>query len=573
MKKTPLKIALLFLISYCSYLTVQAETEATTGVAPTEISKEAASQKNSDHAKAKELLANIDQLSKQSINLKKKFKKVPAIDLLLIISLVAETEKELRDELDAVIVIQQKMEANAPDTQQLLQEIQTISNLQAAILKEESANLEKIINQLRKEDSQDNKTKFAIKRAKQAKYELLTAWQQNIERQKILGMDVTQSSEDLGSTVQYIAISQTGRIRLILDTMNEINSYMETATEDEKKNLEKQLGQLEWKKASEAENLEKMIAIMQELEMNTTKFGQALVLATGKILNEQVEAKAVIGLFKQLIGNATIWFKTNLPIIVFRILAFIGIILLFRIIAGFIRGLINKATSAKAETSQLLHNFLGSIVHKIIMLLGIIIALSQLGIEIGPLLAGMGVMGFVVGFALQDALSNFASGLMILIYRPFDIDDFVDVAGISGKVKQMNLVSTTILTFDRKRMIIPNNKIWGDIITNVSAESIRRVDLVFGIGYNDSMAHAEQVLKSIIDADDRILKEPETTIKVNTLGASSVDFIVRPWVKSSDYWGVYWDITRIVKERFDAEGISFPYPQSDIHVIQEHKPS
>ncbi|NOR80506.1 MAG: mechanosensitive ion channel, partial [Methyloprofundus sp.] len=421
----------------------------------------------------------------------------------------------------------------------------------------------------RNEDTQDNKTKFSIERAKQAKYQLLTAWQQNIERQKLLNMDVAQSSRDLRHTVQFIAIAQTGRIRLILDAMNELNSYMDTATVDEQIKIEKKLGQLEWQKASEAENLEQMIAIMQQLDMNTTKFGQALVVATGKILNEQVEAKAVIGLFKQLIGKATIWVKTNLPIIIFRILAFVGIILGFKVIAAFIRGLINKATSSsKFDSSQLLQNFLGSIVHKTIMLLGIIIALSQLGIEIGPLLAGMGVMGFVVGFALQDALSNFASGLMILIYRPFDVDDFVDVAGISGKVNQMNLVSTTILTFDRKRMIIPNNKIWGDIITNISAENIRRVDLVFGIGYEDSIAQAEQVLQSIIDADERILKDPEPTIKVNALGESSVDFIVRPWVNSQDYWGVYWDITRIVKERFDEEGISIPYPQRDVHFIR-----
>ena len=564
MKKLPIKIPLLLIISYLFCFNVQAETETTTDTAPTEVSKE-----GSSILKAEKLLANIYQLSDQAIELKEKFKEVPAIDLLLFLSLVMETEKELRSDLDNLIAIQQKIDVNSPESLRLLQEAQAISTLQATILKEESAGLEKVINQLRNEDTQDNKTKFSIERAKQTKYELLTAWQQNIERQKLLNMDVTQSSRDLGHTVQFIAIAQTGRIRLILDAMNELNSYMDTATVDEQIKIEKKLGQLEWQKASEAENLEQMIAIMQQLDMNTTKFGQALVVATGKILNEQVEVKAVIGLFKQLIGNATIWFKTNLPIIIFRILAFVGIILGFQVIAAFIRGLINKATSSsKFDSSQLLQNFLGSIVHKTIMLLGIIIALSQLGIEIGPLLAGMGVMGFVVGFALQDSLSNFASGLMILIYRPFDVDDFVDVAGISGKVDQMNLVSTTILTFDRKRMIIPNTKIWGDIITNISAENIRRVDLVFGIGYEDSIAQAEQVLQSIIDADERILKDPEPTIKVNALGESSVDFIVRPWVNSQDYWGVYWDITRLVKERFDEEGISIPYPQRDVHFIR-----
>ena len=564
MKKLPIKIYLLLIISYLFCFNIQAETETTTDTTPTEVSKE-----RSSMLKAEKLLANIYQLSDQAIELKEKFKEVPAIDLLLFLSLVMETEKELRSDLDNLIAIQQKIDVNSPESLRLLQEAQAISTLQATILKEEYAGLDKVINQLRNEDNQDNKTKFSIERAKQAKYGLLMAWQQNIERQKLLNMDVTRSSRDLGHTVQFIAMAQTGRIRLTLDAMNELNSYMDTATVDEQIKIEKKLGQLEWQKASEAENLEQMIAIMQQLDMNTTKFGQALVVATGKILNEQVEVKAVIGLFKQLIGNATIWFKTNLPIIIFRILAFVGIILGFQVIAAFIRGLINKATSSsKFDSSQLLQNFLGSIVHKTIMLLGIIIALSQLGIEIGPLLAGMGVMGFVVGFALQDSLSNFASGLMILIYRPFDVDDFVDVAGISGKVDQMNLVSTTILTFDRKRMIIPNTKIWGDIITNISAENIRRVDLVFGIGYEDSIAQAEQVLQSIIDADERILKDPEPTIKVNALGESSVDFIVRPWVNSQDYWGVYWDITRLVKERFDEEGISIPYPQRDVHFIR-----
>jgi len=561
MKKLPIKIPLLLIISYLFCFNVQAETETTTDTALTEVSKE-----SSSILKAEKILANIYQLSDQAIELKEKFKEVTSIDLLLFLSLVMETEKELRSDLDNLIAIQQKIDVNSPESLRLLQEAQAISTLQATILNEESAGLEKVIHQLQNENNQDNKTKFSIERAKQAKYGLLMAWQQNIERQKLLNMDVTQSSRDLGDTVQFIAIAQTGRIRLILDVMNELNSYMDTATADEQKKIEQKIGQLEWQKASEAENLQKMVAIMQQLDMNTTKFGQVLVVATGKILNEQVEAKAVIGLFKQLISNATIWFKINLPIIIFRILAFVGIILGFKVIAAFIRGLINKATSSsKFDSSQLLQNFLGSIVHKTIMLLGIIIALSQLGIEIGPLLAGMGVMGFVVGFALQDSLSNFASGLMILIYRPFDVDDFIDVAGISGKVSQMNLVSTTILTFDRKRMIIPNTKIWGGIITNISAENIRRVDLVFGIGYEDSMAQAEQVLQSIIDADERILKDPEPTIKVNALGESSVDFIVRPWVNSQDYWGVYWDITRIVKERFDEEGISIPYPQRDVH--------
>jgi small conductance mechanosensitive channel len=200
------------------------------------------------------------------------------------------------------------------------------------------------------------------------------------------------------------------------------------------------------------------------------------------------------------------------------------------------------------------------------MIIGFAVALSQLGIEIGPLLAGMGVMGFVVGFALQDTLSNFASGMMILVYRPYDVGDFVNVSGISGQVKEMNLVSTTILTIDHQRMVIPNSKIWGDIITNVTAESLRRVDMVFGISYSDSIEKTETVLHKMMNDHPLILDDPKPLIKVHTLNTSSVDFIVRPWVNTKDYWDVYWDITRQIKEEFDLAGISIPFPQQDVHL-------
>ena len=265
--------------------------------------------------------------------------------------------------------------------------------------------------------------------------------------------------------------------------------------------------------------------------------------------------------------------NSDSPLIIFRILSFLFILFIFRILAAIARRIIDKATaSSKFDSSQLLKDFLSSIAHKTVMIIGFIVAFSQLGIEVGPLLAGMGIMGFVVGFALQDTLSNFTSGLMTLIYRPFDIDNFVNVAGgISGEVKQINLVSTTILTIDNQRLIIPNNKIWGDITTNVTAERVRRIDFVFGIGYGDSISEAEKVLRDIVDEHELVLKKPETLIKIHTLNESSVDFIVRPWVKTQDYWDVHWDITRLVKEHFDAEGISIPFPQRDVHVIQEGK--
>ena len=203
------------------------------------------------------------------------------------------------------------------------------------------------------------------------------------------------------------------------------------------------------------------------------------------------------------------------------------------------------------------------------MVIGVLMALSQVGISLGPMLAGLGVAGFVVGFALQDSLSNFAAGGMILIYRPYDVDDFVEIAGAAGLVKKMSLVSTTIATFDNQTLVVPNSKIWGDVIKNVTAQKVRRVDLEFGIGYSDDVEHAERVLEDILDKNEMVLKKPEPMIKLHALADSSVNFAVRPWVKTDDYWDVYWDITREVKMRFDREGISIPFPQRDVPMFTE----
>ncbi len=158
---------------------------------------------------------------------------------------------------------------------------------------------------------------------------------------------------------------------------------------------------------------------------------------------------------------------------------------------------------------------------------------------------------------------------MILIYQPFDIGDTIEVPEVSGVVQNMNLVSTLILTFDHQKLIVPNNKIWGNVIRNVHSETTRRVDMVFGIGYEADIEHAENVLKDILHNHKYVLDEPESTIKVHTLNESSVDFVVRPWTRTEHYWDVYWDITRTVKIRFDQEGISIPFPQRDIHIINE----
>jgi small conductance mechanosensitive channel len=210
-----------------------------------------------------------------------------------------------------------------------------------------------------------------------------------------------------------------------------------------------------------------------------------------------------------------------------------------------------------------------SVTRGLIMIFGVLVALSQMGISVGPLLAGLGVAGFIVGFALQDTLANFASGLMILFYRPFDVGDLVETGGVFGKVQDMSLVNTTILTVDNQTLVVPNSKIWGDVIKNVTAQNMRRVDMVFGIGYADDIPKAEGILEDIVKRHDKVLEDPAPVVRLHELGESSVNFIVRPWVKRDDYWDVYWDITRAVKMRFDADGVTIPFPQRDVHLYTD----
>jgi small conductance mechanosensitive channel len=248
---------------------------------------------------------------------------------------------------------------------------------------------------------------------------------------------------------------------------------------------------------------------------------------------------------------------------------FVAIVVAFWFIAILLARTTRKALALGGNSSVLLTEFLVGMVRRIVVAIGIIVGLSALEVNIGPLLAVIGAAGFVVAFALQDTLSNFASGIMIMFYRPFDVDDFVEVAGIGGKVKSLNLVSTTITTVDNKRMVVPNNTIWGNIITNATGSMTRRVDMTFGIGYDDDIGKAKEVLEQIVADHPKVLDTPEPVIQLHELADSSVNFVCRPWTRTADYWSVYWDITREVKERFDKKGISIPYPQRDIHVYQE----
>lgn len=238
-----------------------------------------------------------------------------------------------------------------------------------------------------------------------------------------------------------------------------------------------------------------------------------------------------------------------------------------RIVIGLMMKLLGKIF-AKTSMDEMLSNFIQSIAKAFLFLILLIAVLSQLGVDTTSLVALIGAAGLAIGLALKDSLENFASGVMLLVTKPFKNGDFVEAGGVTGVVEKINIFNTIMRTGDNKEIIVPNGSIYSDAITNYSARDTRRVDMVFGIGYDDDFKKAKEILQRLVAEDERILTDPEPVIAMGELGASSVDFIVRAWVQSGDYWKVKWSMNERVKETFDAEGISIPYPQMDVHVHQ-----
>ncbi len=219
----------------------------------------------------------------------------------------------------------------------------------------------------------------------------------------------------------------------------------------------------------------------------------------------------------------------------------------------------------KSKMDDMLVEFIASIAKAILLLFVVIAALDQLGVDTTSLIALLGAAGLAVGLALQNSLSNFAAGVMLIVFRPFKAGDFVEAAGVAGVVETISIFSSTFRTGDNKEVIIPNGSIYGGTITNYSARDTRRIDMVFGIGYGDDIKRAKEILQAIVDADERILTDPAPVIAVAELADSSVNFVVRPWAKTGDYWAVLWDVTEKVKLEFDKNGIEIPFPQTVIH--------
>ena len=242
------------------------------------------------------------------------------------------------------------------------------------------------------------------------------------------------------------------------------------------------------------------------------------------------------------------------------VIFFVGKWVVNLVVNGLMKGM------QKGELDITLRRFIGNLARMLLMLFVIIAAINQLGVQTASLIALLGAAGLAVGLALQGSLSNFAAGVLIVLFRPYKVGDWIEGGGIAGAVEEVQILTTVLKTGDNKRVIVPNSQIMGTTITNYSANETRRVDLVVGVSYSDDLDKVRKELQDLVDADERILKDPAVTIAVSELADSSVNFVLRPWVKTADYWAVYFDLTERIKKRFDEVGISIPFPQRDVYI-------
>ena len=325
---------------------------------------------------------------------------------------------------------------------------------------------------------------------------------------------------------------------------------------------------------SVAVSLERNLKLLSRFDFNTTRYRKQLLSVTGEVSTGLVDLEVVGAVLESWWTDFVTFVSDNASSFVLKAVVFFVTVYFFVALGRFLQRLIGRGLDAgQFDLSQLARNMILSITRNLVVMLGLLVALSQVGISLGPLLTGLGIAGFIVGFALQDSLSNFASGMLILLYRPFDVGDTIEAAGARGRVSHMSLVNTTIMTFDNQTLIVPNNKIWQDVIKNVTSQTERRIDMEFPVAYDEDIDRVEALLHDILKGDERVLAEPEPQIKVGSFGDSSVNIICRPWVNTENYWDVLFDLNKQVKQAFDREGIAIPFPQRDVHIYQEPVPA
>ena len=525
---------------------------------------QSAQQKNNEVAKSEETL-NQSEITQISDTMKLLTKKAQTLkgDRLAIVQLeIYNMNEKLRK------VLKSAVEQKDSDKTLLTQQIQMQTEYYKFYLSYIEKKLDSLQTEIEKASKEDRLLmQIPLNELRIGQAILYTEQYQNYAWLQSLDIDTDKQISEFKDKLQDLAHFTSAALNYSLTHKESLQRQLDglpTAQAD-KINLEISYLQRDINTYSKA--LSRLVDTADSLSIDTVELRHELFTATGDITHDLFSWAVLKSTFLSWSTQFTSWFVSNSPNMLFNIFMFVLILALARVLAQFVQHILKKAVKAPhLKLSNLMQQFILSMSVKLIFCVALLIALAQVGLDLTPVIAGLGVAGIIIGFALQDTLSNFASGMMLLIYRPFDEGDWINAAGVEGTVSHVSLVNTTIRTFSNEVLLVPNSKIWMEVIINRTYEKVRRVDMVFGIGYKDSIPKAEKIFEEILAADERVLKAPAPIIKVNTLGESSVDFIVRPWVRTDDYVDVMRDCTREVKMRFDAEGINIPFPQRDIHL-------
>jgi len=536
-----------------------------------------AAEVNATEAKSQDPLDAVSHLEQEIKRYGAEYRKASDEEKKVIRGQLAIAKKAYREGLGDLVKELSRMDPADQTAAGLKSQVAERVTRESRVLRDDYAEIADVVSQLReKREGVTGEELVALEQEISRELEigdsLVRDLVANADQLEVLGLSSGSDLQKLDELLEKRARALSGRLDLIEGELKVQAEQQAKASADDKKAIAPAVAALDIRKQAVATSLQVVIEAMRQRGMETSEYRQRLFSATGEITSDILDTGVAVGLAREWTTALYDWFIENGPAVLVKVLVVLAILFLFKFLSRVAARLVRRAVDAsKLQLSQLLKEFFVSAASKAVMVVGVLVALSQLGVQVGPLLAGLGVMGFIVGFALQDTLSNFAAGLMILVYRPFDVGDFIEAGGVTGKVSQMSLVSTTVATPDNQKLVVPNNKIWGGVIRNVTAQPNRRVDMTFGIGYGDDIAKAEKVLMDLLTSHPLVLSNPEPVVKLHALGESSVDFIVRPWTRTDDYWTVYWDITRSVKERFDAEGISIPFPQRDVHLHEAAK--
>jgi small conductance mechanosensitive channel len=314
--------------------------------------------------------------------------------------------------------------------------------------------------------------------------------------------------------------------------------------------------------SARADNLTAISQLLEQRGIETSPYRQFVIRSTGQVTSDILDPEVLMGLAKELAGELATWLKLRGPTWFVRFLIVVSFVVLFRIVFRFIWWLIR--ITGRPPMSKLLSDLGGRTVGPMGTIVGVVAGLAFIGVNPTHLMAGMGVAGLIVGLALQDSMSNLAAGFFVLVYRPYDVDDVVSAGGVVGKVRAMGLASTTIVTFDNRRMHVPNRKIWQEVIENRSTERVRRAEATVRVGYERDIDRAIEVIHEVLAEYDAILPKPEGSVFVSRWADSWIEITVWGWAANADWWTATTELPRLIRNRFDAEGIEIPFPRRQI---------